>query len=147
MLKTLQKVFSHHSTTRCSFIIGRSGAVMQILAGSAANCQKIRNLELPNPNPTPFGRPDNACKCTKLYIPLQNILMGCLFFHKSKVVCNLEMSKHIWISFLGHIFPCRNHTILEWIASKLRMWKDTSEQFPLISGPAKDPEHFPKWDV
>ena len=84
MLKMLQKVFSHHSTTRCSFIIGRSGAVMQILAGSAANCQKIRNLELPNPNPTPFGRPDNACKCTKLYIPLQNILMGCLFFPQVK---------------------------------------------------------------
>ena len=40
---------------------------MQILV-AAANCQKIRNLEVPNTNPTPFQRPDNACKCTNLYI-------------------------------------------------------------------------------
>ena len=81
----LQPVFSHHGgpTTafviRCSFIIGRSGALMQILV-AAANCQKIRNLEVPNPNPTPFQRPDNACKCTGLYKYLQNMRFGRFLF-------------------------------------------------------------------
>ena len=41
---------------------------MQILVAAAANCQKIGNLEVPNPNPTPFEPPEEAGKCTDLYL-------------------------------------------------------------------------------
>ena len=47
----------------------------------------------------------------------------------------------------SHIPPSEPHNFGVDRFKVERMWKDTSEQFPLISGPAKDPEHFPKWDV